>query len=205
MAPDMNGESFVLNVILTLILYCTAGYDFRTPCEIMEHITILITQKMRKRVDEATIGSRREHDRRQNPPSCSFFHDRRCHCSWLQQKMEKALSADLERVVSSMSNDDTSFLNIQLLSNDSSLGDAQIQVSEGQIVGDAIQAAYPDRQMKGVMVSMGGEEIDMELSFSENGIEDGARLEVGGLLMMMPLSSSPFLFFFLLLAKHVSL
>ena len=94
--------------------------------------------------------------------------------------MEQALSADLERVSSAMSDEGMS-ISIQLLSNDSSLGDAQIQVSEGQIVGDAIQAAYPDLQMKGVMVSMGGEEIDMELSFSDNGIEDGARLEVGGL------------------------
>ena len=96
-------------------------------------------------------------------------------------------------------------MNIHLLSNDSSLGDAHIRIPEGQIVGDAIQAAYPDLQMKGVLVSMGGEEIDMELNFSENGIEDGARLEVGGLLMMMLLSSSPFLFFSPLLAKHVSL
>ena len=95
--------------------------------------------------------------------------------------MERALSADLERVASSINNDsdgEADSMNIQLLSNDSSLDDAQIQVPEGQIVGDAIQAAYPDLQMKGVVVSMGGEEIDMELSFSENGIEDGARLEV---------------------------
>ena len=96
-----------------------------------------------------------------------------------QEKMERVLSTDLERVASSINNDEEAdSMHIQLLSNDSSLGDAQIQVSEGQIVGDAIQAAYPDLQMKGVLVSMGGEEIDMELSFSENGIEDGARLEV---------------------------
>ena len=120
--------------------------------------------------------------------------------------MERALSADVKRVASSFNNKgEADSMHIQLLSNDSSLGDAQIQVSEGQIVGDAIQAAYPDLQMKGVLVSMGGEEIDMELNFSENGIEDGARLEVGGLLMMMPMSSSPFLFFSPLLAKHVSL
>ena len=101
-----------------------------------------------------------------------------------QEKMERVLSTDLERVASSINNDsdgEADSMNIQLLSNDSSLGDAQIQVSEGQIVGDAIQAAYPDLQMKGVVVSMGGEEIDMELNFTENGIEDGARLEVGGL------------------------
>ena len=95
--------------------------------------------------------------------------------------MERALSADLKHVASSFNNKgEADSMNIQLLSNDSSLGDAQIQVSEGQIVGDAIQAAYPDLHMKRVMVSMGGEEIDMELTFSENGIEDGARLEVGG-------------------------
>ena len=111
-----------------------------------------------------------------------------------QEKMERALSTDLERVASSISNDGEAVsMNIQLLSNDSSLGDAQIQVPEGQIVGDAIQAAYPDLPMKRVVVSMGGEEIDMELSFFENGIEDGARLEVGGL------PSSPFWFFLVLL------
>ena len=56
--------------------------------------------------------------------------------------MERALSADLERVASSMSNDEASFLNIQLLSNDSSLSDAHIRVCpEGQIIGDAVQAA----------------------------------------------------------------
>ena len=92
--------------------------------------------------------------------------------------MERAISADLERVASSFNKGEVDSMVIQLLSNDSSLGDAQIQVSEGQIVGDAIQAAYPDLQMKGVVVSMGGEEIDMELSFSDNGIADGARLEV---------------------------
>ena len=86
-------------------------------------------------------------------------------------------------------------MHIQLLSNDSSLGDAQIQVPEGQIVGDAIQAAYPDLPMKRVVVSMGGEEIDMELSFSENGIEDGARLEVGGLPSSPSTTHAPFLFF----------
>ena len=105
--------------------------------------------------------------------------------------MERALSADVKRVASSFNK--AVSMHIQLLSNDSSLGDAQIQVSEGQIVGDAIQAAYPDLPMKRVVVSMGGEEIDMELTFSENGIEDGARLEVGGL------PSSPFWFFLVLL------
>ena len=112
--------------------------------------------------------------------------------------MERALSADVKRVASSFNNGEADSMHIQLLSNDSSLGDAQIQVSEGQIVGDAIQTAYPDLQMKRVV---GGEEIDVELSFSENGIEDGARLEVGGLLMMMLLSSSPFFCFFPSLGK----
>ena len=56
--------------------------------------------------------------------------------------MERALSADLERVSSSMSNGEADHLNIQLLSNDSSLGDAHIRVpAEGQITRDAIEAA----------------------------------------------------------------
>ena len=99
-----------------------------------------------------------------------------------QEKMERALSTDLERVASSISNDGEAVsMNIQLLSNDSSLGDAQIRVPEGQIARDAIQAAYATLtadQMKRLVVCMGGDEIDMESSFEANGIEDGARLEV---------------------------
>ena len=94
--------------------------------------------------------------------------------------MERALSADLERVSSAMSNEGT-IIDIQLLSNDSSLGDAHIRVPEGQIARDAIQAAYTTlapHQMKGLVVCMAGDEIDMESSFEANGIEDGARLEV---------------------------
>ena len=94
--------------------------------------------------------------------------------------MDQALSADLERVSSSMSNEGT-IIDIQLLSNDSSLGDAYIRVPEGQIARDAIQAAYATfapHQTKRLVVCMGGDEIDMESSFEANGIEDGARLEV---------------------------
>merc|ERR1711965_347472 len=72
-------------------------------------------------------------------------------------------------------------IDIQLLSNDSSLGDAHIRVPEGQIARDAIQAAYASLtadQIKRLVVCMGGDEIDMESSFEANGIEDGARLEV---------------------------
>ena len=73
-------------------------------------------------------------------------------------------------------------MNIQLLSNDSSLGDAQIRVpEEGQVVRDAVQAAYVTLtadQMKRLVVCMAGDEIDMGSSFEANGIEDGARLEV---------------------------
>ena len=81
---------------------------------------------------------------------------------------------------------------INLHSNNSTLNNTQIQVTEGEIVGDAIQAAYANLSLtppplmgsltfvEKVVVSM-GEEIDMELSFRENGIEDGARLEVGEL------------------------
>ena len=102
--------------------------------------------------------------------------------------MEEALSADLERVASSKSeNDEANSMNIQLLSNDSSLGDAYIRVPEGQIARDAIQAAYASlapHQMKRLVVCMGGDEIDMESSFEANGIEDGARLEVS--LMLCP-------------------
>ena len=95
-------------------------------------------------------------------------------------QMERALSADLERVSSSVSNEGM-IISIQLLSNDSSLGDAYIRVPEGQIARDAIQAAYATLtadQMKRLVVCMGGDEIDMESSFEANGIEDGARLEV---------------------------
>ena len=104
--------------------------------------------------------------------------------------MERSLSADLERVASSMSNDEASFLNIQLLSNDSSLGDAHIRVpEEGQIARDAIQIAYATTltadQFKRLVVRMAGEEIDMEADFFSNGIEDGARLEVCIIMMLL--------------------
>ena len=95
--------------------------------------------------------------------------------------MEELLSADLERVSSSMSQDEADHINIQLLSNDSSLSDAHIRVPEGQIIGDAVQAAYADltaNQIRRLVVSMAGEEIDMETDFFSNGIEDGAKLEV---------------------------
>ena len=101
-------------------------------------------------------------------------------------EMERALSTDLERVASSMSSEGN-IINVQLLSADSSLGDAHIRVPEGQIARDAIQAAYATlapHQMKGLVVCMGGDEIDMESSFEANGIEDGARLEV--CLMLCP-------------------
>ena len=102
--------------------------------------------------------------------------------------MEEALSADLERVASSKSqNNEANSMNIQLFSNDSSLGDAQIRVQEGQVARDAVQAAYATitaDQMKRLVVCMAGDEIDMESSFEANGIEDGARLEV--CLMLCP-------------------
>ena len=94
--------------------------------------------------------------------------------------MEQALSSDLERVSSSMSNEGL-IISIQLLSNDSSLGDAYVRVPEGEIARDAVQAAYATLtadQRKRLVVSMAGDEIDMESSFEANGIEDGARLEV---------------------------
>ena len=105
--------------------------------------------------------------------------------------MEEALSADLERVASSKSqNNEANSMNIQLFSNDSSLGDAQIRVQEGQVARDAVQAAYATitaDQMKRLVVCMAGDEIDMESSFEANGIEDGARLE-GGLMLCPYLS-----------------
>ena len=104
----------------------------------------------------------------------------------INREMERALSVDLKRVSSAMSNEGT-IISIQLLSNDSSLGDAYTRVPEGQIARDAIQAAYATLtadQMKRLVVSMGGDEIDMESSFEANGIEDGARLEV--CLMLCP-------------------
>ena len=68
-------------------------------------------------------------------------------------------------------------IKIELFSNDPGLGNSRIEVRRGQHVGDAIQAAYVDL-VKEVVVSMGGTEIDMELSFLDNDIEDGARLDV---------------------------
>ena len=110
--------------------------------------------------------------------------------------MERALSDDLERVASSRSNEGN-IVNVQLLSNDSSLGDAHIRVpAEGQITRDAIEAAYATTltagQMKRLVVSMAGEEIDMETDFVSNGIEDGARLEVCIIIMLCLLFSCPF-------------
>ena len=86
-------------------------------------------------------------------------------------------------MASSISNDDEAgLLSIELRTNDSSLGDAHIRVPEGQLVYDAIQAAFPslraDQIMKRLMVFMGDEEMEMNSSFAENGIDDGARLEV---------------------------
>ena len=106
----------------------------------------------------------------------------------VRSMMERALSTDLERVSSAMSNEGVT-ISIQLLSNDSTLGDAYIRVpAGGQIARDAIQAAYaatlPADQMKRLVVCMAGDEIDMESSFEANGIEDGARLEV--CLMLCP-------------------
>ena len=100
--------------------------------------------------------------------------------------MEQFLSADLERVSSAMSNDGM-IISIQLLCNDSRLGDAHIRVPEGQIARDAFQAAYATltpHQIERLVVCMAGEEIDMEADFFSNGIEDGARLEV--CLMLCP-------------------
>ena len=86
-----------------------------------------------------------------------------------------------------MSNDGN-IINVQLLSADSSLGNAHIRVPDGQIARDAIEAAYTTTltadQMKRLVVSMAGEEIDMEADFVSNGIEDGARLEVCIIIML---------------------
>ena len=103
------------------------------------------------------------------------------------QKMERALSTDLERVASSMSNEGN-IINVQLLSVNSSLSDAHIRVPEGQIAGDAIQVAYATLttdQFKRLVVRMAGDEIDMEADFFSNGIEDGARLEVCIIIMLL--------------------
>ena len=97
------------------------------------------------------------------------------------------------------------FMRIQLLSNDSSLGDAHIRVPEGQIARDAIQAAYATllpHQMKGLVVCMGGDEIDMESSFEANGIEGGARLEVWVIMLCLLFFTSHCAVFFLV---HVAL
>ena len=49
-----------------------------------------------------------------------------------------------------------------------------------RIVQDIIQEALKlsAAQMRSVVVSLGGEAVEMTMCFEENGIEDGARLEV---------------------------
>jgi len=53
-------------------------------------------------------------------------------------------------------------------------------VQSKQIVQDIIQAALKlsAAQIRSVVVSLGGEAVEMAMWFEENGCEDGARLEV---------------------------
>jgi len=91
------------------------------------------------------------------------------------------LADDLERIASSHS-DATSargeIITITLLPDD--VESITITVQSNQIVQDIIKEAlnFSAAQIRSMVVSLGGEAVDMTMRFDENGIEDGARLEV---------------------------
>ena len=95
--------------------------------------------------------------------------------------MREVLADDLERIASSHS-DATSargeIITITLLPDD--VESISITVQSNHIVQDIIQEALKlsAAQIRLVMVSLGGEAVEMTMCFEENGIEDGARIEV---------------------------
>jgi len=95
--------------------------------------------------------------------------------------MMEILAEDLERVASSHSDTGSSqveSLTITLLPADAE--SITITVQSNQIVQDIIKEAlnFSAAQIRSMVVSLGGEAVDMTMRFDENGIEDGARLEV---------------------------
>ena len=95
--------------------------------------------------------------------------------------MRKVLGEDLERVSSSHSDAASSrgeTMTITLLPDDAE--SITITVQSNQIIQDIIQEALKlsAAQTRSGMVSLGGDAVEMTMCFEENGIEDGARLEV---------------------------
>ena len=95
--------------------------------------------------------------------------------------MREVLGEDLERIASSHSDAVSSqgeTMTITLLPDDAE--SITITVQSNHIVQDIVQEALKcsAAQMQLVMVSLGGEAVEMTMCFEENGIEDGARLEV---------------------------
>jgi len=95
--------------------------------------------------------------------------------------MGEVLAEDLERIASSHSNAASArgeTMTITLLPDDAE--SITITVQSNQIIKDIIQEALKlsAAQVRLLMVSLGGEAVEMTMCFEENGIEDGARLEV---------------------------
>ena len=95
--------------------------------------------------------------------------------------MRDVLADDLERIASSCSDASSSrgeSITITLLPDDTE--SITITVQSNQIVQDIIQEALKlsAAQIRSTMVSLGGDAVEMAMCFEENGIEDGARLEV---------------------------
>ena len=95
--------------------------------------------------------------------------------------MGEVLAEDLERISSSNSDAASSqgeTMAITLLPDDAE--SITITVQSNQIIQDIVQEALKlsAAQIRSGMVSLGGEAIEMTMCFEENGIEDGARLEV---------------------------
>ena len=95
--------------------------------------------------------------------------------------MGEVLAEDLERIASSHSDAASArgeIITITLLPDDAE--SITITVQSNHIVQDIIQEALKlsAAQIRSVMVSLGGEAVEMTMCFEENGIEDGARLEV---------------------------
>ena len=95
--------------------------------------------------------------------------------------MREVLAEDLARIASSHSDAASSqgeTMTITLIPNDTE--SITITVQSNQIIQDIIQEALKlsAAQVRLLMVSLGGEAVEMTMCFEENGIEDGARLEV---------------------------
>ena len=95
--------------------------------------------------------------------------------------MREVLGEDLERIASSHSDAVSSqgeTMTITLLPDDTE--SITITVQSSYIVQDIIQEALKcsATEMRSAVVSLGGEAVEMTMCFEENGIEDGARLEV---------------------------